>query len=175
MNLVNRKYLLLAGIIGMYFFALDCHDKEVRVVDFDRSRKTDIQSIIEDHWRELAFENQESVSGLFLSEIEDSSLTHKILMKDDNSIGYMNYRQIHSDPNVWIISGVVIDKKHQNKGYGKQFMQEALDDIVQRKGEIACLAVLKNNQKARSLYQNKLGFAFHSEINVDIILLYKKL
>jgi ribosomal protein S18 acetylase RimI-like enzyme len=175
MNLVNRKYLLLAGIIGMYFFGIDSYDRTIEMVDFDTSRKSDIQSILEDHWRELAFENQESVSGLFSSEIEDSSLTHKILMKDDNSIGYMNYRQIQSGPNVWIISGVVIDKKYQNKGYGKQFMQEALHDIVQREGEIACLAVLKNNQKARSLYQNKLGFAFHSEINVDIILLAKKL
>lgn len=170
---MKNKYFL--GAMSFCFFALDCHDKEVRFVDFDRSFTTPIQLILEDHWRELAFENQESVSDLLLSEIEDSSLTHKILMKDDNSIGYMNYRQIQSDPNVWIISGVVIDKKHQNKGYGKQFMQEALDDIAQRKGEIACLAVLKNNQQARSLYQSKLGFAFHSEINIDIILLDKKL
>ena len=171
-NPMKTKLLLFITIIGSCSFNIDSSTNITNLNPPAHENK--LLSMFEDHLEELGFENKEEIISQFLSTIKNRPSIKKVLTQDNNPIGYIEYRQISYNPRIWQIGNFVIDKEYQNKGYGKQFMQSTLDDIVKRNGDIARVMVLKNNEQARKFYEDKFGFQLsrlNSPVSNNIITL----
>ena len=78
----------------------------------------------------------------------------------DELVGFVLYRgerQPDADPDGWLVR-IMIDKRHQGRGYGRQTMEEIIRLV---RDELGCravgLSVEPENRSARKLYES-LGF-----------------
>ncbi len=86
-----------------------------------------------------------------------------IFNEDNQLVGYALFgREVQTQK--WKIFRIMIDQRHQNKGYGKAAMQKIIATIAQESdGHEILIAYQTNNQTARNLYAT-LGF---HEQNMD--------
>jgi diamine N-acetyltransferase len=83
----------------------------------------------------------------------------KGIYSDDEMIGFTLYGIDEDDHEYWIYR-MMIDQKHQGKGYGKQAIQLVIDDIRNRKEDVhqtITLSYEPTNQHAKRVYE-KMGF-----------------
>ena len=72
------------------------------------------------------------------------------------------------DEAVFYISRMMIDKKYQGKGYGREALQQAIDFMKSypEKAKAVVLSCSKDNSKAYKLYKT-FGFQFTGEVDED--------
>jgi len=92
------------------------------------------------------------------------------IYNDDILIGFLMYGIDFNDKEYWIYR-IMIDVKHQNKGYGKQTLICILDKIISDKEHNKVyISVEPRNLIAKELYE-KLGFVLDGRIiNEELIL-----
>ena len=81
---------------------------------------------------------------------------------DDDIVGFLMYGPDEKKENYWIHI-MMIDHKHQGKGYAKESFQKILTEIKKEKNvHKILLAVNKGNVNAVKIYE-KLGFKFNGK------------
>lgn len=86
-----------------------------------------------------------------------------VVYDDDTMIGFVLYC-VDADDNEYWIYRMMIDKKYQSKGYGKQTLEKLLDRIMQDKTRnLIFLGVHKESIAAVKLYEN-VGFKFNGQV-----------
>lgn len=81
---------------------------------------------------------------------------------DDEIIGFAMYGSFGLNKDAWI-DRIMIDEKHQGKGYGKLAMIKLIDIISKEYGvNVIYLSITEENRKAYYLYKN-IGFEFMNE------------
>ncbi len=82
---------------------------------------------------------------------------------DDLIVGFLMYCIDEDDSEYWIYR-MMIDKKHQSRGYGKKALEQLLETIRQDKSHTKVfLGVHKESVKAVRLYES-FGFKFTGQV-----------
>jgi len=80
------------------------------------------------------------------------------IYSNDELVGFVMYCMDFEDNEYWIYR-LMIDKKHQEKGYGKTTMLQVIEILKQDKGHsIVYISFEPKNEIAKKLYES-LGFA----------------
>ncbi|SDN14800.1 diamine N-acetyltransferase [Psychrobacillus sp. OK028] len=81
---------------------------------------------------------------------------------DDEIIGFAMYGCFGLNKDTWI-DRIIIDEKHQGKGYGKLAMMKLIDMVSKEYGvNVIYLSITEENRTAYNLYKN-IGFEFMNE------------
>ncbi len=132
----------------------------------DKSSKIRLLPVTVNNWKacialELAPGQEEFVpSNLYsIAEVQFylEAKSNAIYNEHDQLVGYALFgRDIFA--NKWKIFRIMVDKSHQNKGYGKSAVREIIAQVSKEPdGNEILISYQHNNQVARMLY-TKLGF-----------------
>lgn len=81
---------------------------------------------------------------------------------DDEVIGFAMYGAFGLNKDTWI-DRIMIDEKHQGKGYGKCAMMKLIDIVSKEYGvNVIYLSITEENRIAYNLYKD-IGFVFMNE------------
>jgi diamine N-acetyltransferase len=83
-------------------------------------------------------------------------------------IGFMMWAVDTDDGSCWL-GGILIDKKHQRKGYGRQAIQAAISMLGEKHGYQDFALSYSPNNPAKHLY-HKLGFKETDEWEDDEVV-----
>lgn len=90
----------------------------------------------------------------------------------DEIVGFAMYGAFGKNPDTWI-DRIIIDEKHQGKGFGKCGMKELIKIVTEKYNvNTVYLSFVENNDVAHKLYEN-LGFKFTGEYDPEGELIYK--
>jgi len=79
------------------------------------------------------------------------------VLDEDEPVGFCMYAPDDSDSSIWILR-LMIDEKHQSRGFGRRAMELLLDRIKEDKSpRVIYLSFEPENLRARALYSS-LGF-----------------
>lgn len=93
------------------------------------------------------------------------------IYQDDVLVGFTMYCIDSDDKEYWIYR-LMIDAKHQSKGYGKEAMEKLIERIKQdQEHKVIYLSFEPENNLAKGLYE-KLGFEADGRI-IDGEIVYK--
>lgn len=93
------------------------------------------------------------------------------IYQDDVLVGFTMYCMDSDDKEYWIYR-LMIDAKHQSKGYGKEAMEKLIERIKQdQEHKVIYLSFEPENNLAKGLY-GKLGFEADGRI-IDGEIVYK--
>ena len=92
---------------------------------------------------------------------------------DDNVVGFVMWGIDPTDGSFWI-GGLVIDRRHQRRGYGRSVVARLLGRAVEDGRREAALSYHPENKAARSLYAS-MGFAETGEVEDDEVVARKPL
>ncbi|AND42859.1 MULTISPECIES: GNAT family N-acetyltransferase [Cytobacillus] len=93
------------------------------------------------------------------------------IYQDDVLVGFTMYCMDSDDKEYWIYR-LMIDAKHQSKGYGKEAMEKLIERIKQdQEHKVIYLSFEPENNLAKGLYE-KLGFEADGRI-IDGEIVYK--
>ena len=130
-----------------------------------------LKEICKENWEECieleVEENQESFVApnsysLLQSKYEDGAYPMGIY-DGETMVGFLMYC-FDEDTNKWWMCRLMMDKKHQGKGYGKKAIELFLDLMKKEKGNIAvCTSFEPENTVANKLYES-MGFRKTGEI-----------
>jgi len=126
----------------------------VRIEKLDKTNIKDIEGLSV----ELSQKRYVEPVQVFISISEkDTNCIPMVIYNDDIPVGFFVYGTIDA---VYVIAGLMIDKNHQGKGYGKKAMAIIIDEIKKNKeyDEIH-LNVAEKNTAAIKLYES-LGFEY---------------
>jgi diamine N-acetyltransferase len=87
---------------------------------------------------------------------------------DEQVIGFMMWALDTDDGSCWL-GGILIDQKHQRKGYGRQAIQEAIKMLSEQHGYQKFALSHSPDNPAKKIYQ-KLGFIETDEWEGDEIV-----
>lgn len=98
-----------------------------------------------------------------LKEAENFHEWHPVaIYYDDEIIGFAMYGSFGLNKDTWI-DRIMIDEKHQGKGYGKLAMIKLIDIVSKEYGvNVIYLSITEENRAAYTLYKN-IGFEFMNE------------
>ncbi|MEK3763332.1 GNAT family N-acetyltransferase [Solibacillus sp. FSL K6-4121] len=98
-----------------------------------------------------------------LKEAENFHEWHPVaIYYDDEIIGFAMYGSFGLNKDTWI-DRIMIDEKHQGKGYGKLAMIKLIDVVSKEYGvNVIYLSITEENRAAYNLYKN-IGFEFMNE------------
>ena len=98
-----------------------------------------------------------------LKEAENFHEWHPVaIYYDDEIIGFAMYGSFGLNKDTWI-DRIMIDEKHQGKGYGKLAMIKLIDVVSKEYGvNVIYLSITEENRAAYTLYKN-IGFEFMNE------------
>jgi diamine N-acetyltransferase len=88
-------------------------------------------------------------------------------------VGFVMWGIDPADESFWI-GGLVIDRRHQRKGYGRAVVTQLLDRAVSDGRQELALSYDPKNEPARSLYAS-LGFVETGEVEGDETVARKRL
>lgn len=92
-----------------------------------------------------------------------------IIFDDDTPIGMLLYHDC-PEANAYVFSELLIDEKHQRKGYGKQATKMVLDAMKEDgKYNKVILCYIEGNDAAKNLYE-KFGFVETDRDEDEIIM-----
>lgn len=95
-----------------------------------------------------------------------------VIYYDDKIVGFAMYGAFGENPDTWI-DRIIIDEKHQGKGFGKIAMKELIKIITKKyKVSTVYLSFVEENDVARKLYEN-LDFKFTGEYDPEGELIYR--
>lgn len=129
-----------------------------------------------EHQREFVASNVYSLAEAYVAvSTGDCVPMPYAIYDDDEMVGFLmlSYdpadEDDEDDETVYVVWRLMIDKRYQRKGYGRQAMEQALEIIRSFPHGPANLAVLSyhpDNEAARNLYAS-LGFRETGEMNGD--------
>ncbi len=118
-----------------------------------------IELEVEENQRSFVASNSYS---LLQSKYEDCGYPMGIY-DGETMVGFLMY-DLDEDTNEWWMCRLMMDKKHQGKGYGKKAIELFLDLMKKEKGNIAvCTSFEPENTVADKLYES-MGFKKTGEI-----------
>ena len=137
-----------------------------------------LEPVTHDNWRAvIALEIAEDQRAFLDSESMVHALAEMQFYPDfkayavtdgDIMVGFVSHGRSSERPNIWWIPLIVIDRRHQHKGYGRAVM-EAVIDYVRREAPDCTSIGLKYkpaNEVARRLYAS-LGFVETDEFDEE--------
>jgi diamine N-acetyltransferase len=92
---------------------------------------------------------------------------------DEEIVGFVMWGIDPEDESSWI-GGLVIDRRHQRRGYGRAVVTQLLERAVSDGRREAALTYLPDNTVARSLYA-RMGFVETGELDGDEVVARKRL
>ncbi len=97
----------------------------------------------------------------------------RAILKDEDIIGFTMFGYFQKENRVWL-DRLLIDKKYQGYGYGKEAILLLIEEIkkIYNVSKIY-LSVYDNNLKAIKLYK-RLGFYFNGELDINGELVMEK-
>ncbi|MBH1941507.1 GNAT family N-acetyltransferase [Mobilitalea sibirica] len=104
----------------------------------------------------------------------EANLYPLAIYKEDEMVGFMMY-DYDDELQLWGMCRLMIDEKHQKKGYGREALLQLLDLVQLRHGNVLFYtSVEPENKVALKLYED-LGFVNTGKMFYDEILLTKQL
>lgn len=80
----------------------------------------------------------------------------------DEIVGFAMYGSFGPNKHTWI-DRILIDKKHQGKGFGKEAMKKLMDVVLEEYGvDTIYLSIIEKNKLAYKLYTS-IGFEYMNE------------
>ena len=125
----------------------------------------ELREVTANNWREVVSIEPREEQGRFVASVAYYlNLCHyggvcqpMALYRDDEPVGFAMWGFDEEEGSHWI-GGLVIDAKHQGKGYGRAAMEVILDHLAKQPGyREAALSYEPENTVARRLYAG-LGF-----------------
>jgi diamine N-acetyltransferase len=125
----------------------------------------ELRDVTADNWRDVVRIEPREDQGRFVASVAYYlNLCHYgeewqplALYLDDEPVGFAMWAYDAGEDSYWI-GGLVIDAKHQGKGYGRAAMEAVLDHLAAQPGyREAALSYEPENTVARRLYAS-LGF-----------------
>ncbi len=149
--------------------------EEIKLVDIHKSNWMDVIFLTtnSDGQATICEEFVASNALSIVQSIFEENWTVKAVYADNNSVGFTMYGYSDKD-SFYEICRMMIDRKHQRKGYGKQALRLVIDELFQKSdcNEIY-LSTDPNNQKAINLYES-FGFEYTGK-EIDGEALYRLL
>jgi diamine N-acetyltransferase len=127
-----------------------------------------LEPITTDNWRkavrlELAEEQRRFVApnawSIIAALFDPDTLFSRAAYDGDEMIGFVMYGYDHEEQprRYWIIR-MMVDLKHQRKGYGRAIMQQTIDILKQQPDcDAVYISFVPENETARTLYAS-MGF-----------------
>ena len=125
-----------------------------------------LKEITRDNWRQCArlkvAEGQQNyvatnINSLAMAIYEPDLQPRAIYDSNGDMVGFIMYGW-WEDQGAWWIARVMVDKRHQGRGYGKAAIQQVIDMVEREHPDKELgLSYLPTNESARALYLS-LGF-----------------
>jgi ribosomal protein S18 acetylase RimI-like enzyme len=158
-----RYYILF---LFVHVFA-GAQDSQFSIEPFQEHRDAEaVKKIIFDHYNTLNYEAKGYAEGTTERYLTSSNYTTKVLRVEDTTVGFINYAPIKFGfflrfffNDAGIINLMGVDSNYQSRGYGRELLHHALEDLRSQDMHKAQLFTHLYNTKARQLYE-KEGFRF---------------
>lgn len=114
----------------------------------------------------------ESVEECLLEAAEYEQWCPVAIYHEEDIVGFAMYGAFGKNPDTWI-DRIIIDQKHQGKGYGKEAIRQLIDIVTKKyKVNIVYLSFVEENVVAKQMYE-KMGFKFTGEYDPEGELIYE--
>lgn len=136
-----------------------------------------VQDVGADSWRACAALESEETQQRFVAPVSyylalcaygESPWRPMAVRSGDEIVGFVMWGIDPSDQSFWI-GGLVIDRRHQRRGYGRAVVAQLLDRAAAHGHQQVALSYDPRNNPARSLYAS-LGFLETGEVADDEIV-----
>lgn len=133
--------------------------RNVHFKNIDDTNEYKVRNIKLKHGQEKFIETVDEC----LKEAETFHQWHPLaIYSDDEIIGFAMYGSFGLNKDTWI-DRIMIDEKHQGKGYGKLAIMNLIDMVSKEYGvNVIYLSITEENRTAYNLYKN-IGFEFMNE------------
>jgi diamine N-acetyltransferase len=141
-----------------------------------------LDSVRADNWRACTALEPEQAQQRFVAPVAnylalcaygDSPWRPLAVRAEEEVVGFVMWGVDPADESFWI-GGLIIDRRHQRRGYGRAVVTQLLERAAAAGHQEAALSYHPQNTTARSLYA-RMGFVETGEVEEDETVARKRL